>query len=83
MCRDVLLYHDVRRLGAASHRRYVLALGMLVVLVAVPLIGGIAAAGGQPARTVGYLGSTFTVPRGWRVIDLAARPHQRPIRRTG
>jgi len=49
---------------------------MLVVLGAVPLTGGTAAAGARPARTVRYLGSTFTVPRGWRVIELAAHPRQ-------
>jgi hypothetical protein len=77
MCRAILLYRATRRLGAASHRRYVLALGMLVVLVAVPLTSGTAAAaGGRPARTVRYLGRTFTVPGGWQVIDLAAQPHQ-------
>jgi Rv2525c-like, glycoside hydrolase-like domain len=40
MYRAILLYRAARRLGAASHRRYVLALGMLVVLVAVPLTSG-------------------------------------------
>jgi hypothetical protein len=69
-------YRAARRLGAASHRRYVLAFGMLVVLAAVPLTSGTAAAGAGPARSVRYLGRTFTVPRGWRVIDLAAHPHQ-------
>lgn len=67
------LYRAARRLGGASRRRYVLAFGMLVVLGAVPLTGGTAAAG---ARTVHYLGRTFTVPRGWQVIRLAAHPHQ-------
>ncbi len=76
MCRVILLYRAARRLGAASRRRYVLALGMLIVLVAVPLTSGPAAAGGRPAGTVRYLGAAFTVPRGWRVIDLAAHPHQ-------
>jgi hypothetical protein len=76
MCRAILLYRAARRLGAASHHRYVLALGMLVVLVAVPLTSGTTAAGGRPARTVRYLGRTFTVPGGWRVVDLAAQPHQ-------
>jgi hypothetical protein len=73
---NTALYRAARRLGAVSHRRYVLALGMLVVLVAVPLIGGQAAAGARPARTVRYLGTTFTVPRGWPVSYLAAHPHQ-------
>lgn len=76
MWRAVLLYRVARRLGAAGHRRYVLALGMLVVLAAVPLIGGQAAAGARPAHPVRYLGATFTVPRGWRVVRLAAHPQQ-------
>jgi hypothetical protein len=81
MCRATLFYsaafyRAARRLGGASHRRSVLAFGMLVVLGAVPLTSGTAAAGAGPARSVRYLGRTFTVPRGWRVIDLAAHPHQ-------
>ena len=81
MCRATLFYsaafyRAARRLGAASHRRYVLASGMLVVLGAVPLTSGTAAAGAGPARSVRYLGRTFTIPRDWRVIDLAAHPHQ-------
>ena len=76
MCRTTLFYRAVRRLGAVSRRHPALALSMLVVLVAVPLTSGPAAAGGQPAGTVRYLGRTFTVPPGWRVIDLAAHPHQ-------
>ena len=76
MCRTTLFYRAARRLGAVSCRHPALALSMLVVLVAVPLTSGPAAAGGQPAGTVRYLGRTFTVPPGWRVIDLAAHPHQ-------
>lgn len=70
------LYHAARRLGAASHRRYVLAFGIVMVLGAVPLTGGPAAAGAQPAHRVRYLGHTFTIPRGWRAVHLAAHPHQ-------
>ena len=81
MCRATLFYsaafyRAARRLGAASHRRYVLAFGMLVVLAAIPLTSGTAAAGAGPARSARYLGRTFTIPRGWRVIDLTAHPHQ-------
>lgn len=76
MCRANSLYRAARRLGAASHRWYVLALGMLVVLSAIPLTSGLVAAGARPGGTVRYLGATFTVPRGWRVIDLARHPHQ-------
>ena len=76
MCRAVLLYRAVLRLGAARHRRRWGAFGIVLALAAVPLLSGPAAAGAGPARTVRYLGATITVPRGWRVIDLAAHPHQ-------
>ena len=76
MCRAVFPDRITRRPGAVDYRRYVLALGMLVVLVAVPLTSGPATAGARPAGTVRYLGRTFTVPPGWRVIDLAAHPRQ-------
>ncbi|HTT50065.1 MAG TPA: glycoside hydrolase domain-containing protein [Streptosporangiaceae bacterium] len=41
-----------------------------------PLPSGPGPAPAGAVRTVRYLGTTFTVPPGWRVIRLAAHPHQ-------